>query len=84
MKTTLTLALILAMIAAATAYSADLLVDDFSAGSTPPDEGRIYETLLDAGWRATSAYSLPCCLGMGYHWRQTGESYREYDQLRRV
>ena len=57
MKTTLTLALILAMIAAATAYSADLLVDDFSAGSTPPDEGRIYETLLDAGWRATSAYS---------------------------
>ncbi len=35
------------------AGSVSLLSDDFSSGSTPPDQWRAYESRLDTGWNAT-------------------------------
>jgi hypothetical protein len=33
-----------------------ILEDDFDFGSTPPDEGRVWESRLDSGWQATWGY----------------------------
>ena len=49
------LCVLIAVMAGSSAWAADLLVDDFSAGSIAPD-GRIYEWRLDNGWRSTSAW----------------------------
>jgi len=44
------------MVAGATARASDLLVDDFSSGSGPSLEGRIYDGQLDGGWKSTHGW----------------------------
>ena len=57
MMRTMLYVLMAVMAATACAWSADLLVDDFSSGSIWAD-GRIYESRLDGGWRSTSGWSV--------------------------